>query len=68
MRRGMRRDIKQMGKNYRSISLMEKFFFISCVYLHEKRKKVNSIPSESWLDHVGEKDRTDMYVCWCTWF
>ena len=58
-----------MGKNYPSISSMEKFSFISCVYLYIK-KEVNSIPSESWLDRAGEKDRSrsDMYVCWCTWF
>ena len=37
-RGGMRRDIQPMGKNYRSISSMEKFFFISCVYPYEERE------------------------------
>ena len=47
-----------------------KSFSSSAVCTSMKREEVNSIPSESWLDHVGEEDRsgTDMYVCWCTWF
>ena len=52
-----------MGKNYRSISPMEKFVFISCVYLYEK--KVNSIPSESWLDRVGERRTEVELICTC---
>ena len=54
-----------MGENYRSISSMEKFFFISCVYLYERREKVNSIPSESWLDRVGERRTEVEVICTC---
>ena len=42
---------------------MEKFSFISCVYLYEK--SVNSIPSESWLDHVGERRTEVELICAC---
>ena len=52
-----------MGENYQSISSMEKFFFISYVYLYEK--KVNSISSESWLDRVGERRTEVEVICTC---
>ena len=52
----MRRNI---GKNYRSISSMEKFSS-SALCTCMKRKEANSIPSESWLDRVGER-RTEVF-------
>ena len=57
----MRRDI---GKNYRSISSMEKFS-LSAVCTCMKRKEVNSIPSESWLDLVGERRTEVEVICTC---
>ena len=42
-----------------------KSFSLSAVCTCMKRKKVNSIPSESWLDRVGERRTEVELICTC---
>ena len=51
-------------ENYRSISSMEKFFFISCVYLHEEKESSLNNPLRK-LDQHGERRTGVELMCTC---